>query len=625
MNDNGAAYAGAIYGGAAMDGPASWFVFGSSDSYDAQRHFDTRFGMNYDQAFPAAGVAVFRFESLNLDALPTFNTKNGVLDVALVGDTKIGSSADTPSFTWNLDNLRSLTLATTDGSLEIAAPQFTATAGSQFEFLQLYQRGDGGSVKLASLSLPTASLYVDASGRISLGGSDVVTADRIVLHTDANIDIVGAVNANFLQLYAGTSIDFKKKLSLAGTLFAYAETLTSQQDLSVTAGALEIGSGGIDLNGVYTLTGFDNISTWGDLHAGDISVQNKLFVGGNLSTKNDRLTLTAFTIEMPNGVAFDGRGRNEAFTLTLNVASLVIGAGGINGINLDGGDAELLALDLSGDELLAANDGGDGGTLNVGTAAAPVAGDVTINAPVSATSGANGSQLTTGGKGGTINVNANGTVAVNSTIKVSDKTGARKSSRGGDINLTSNKTSGTAISVSSSAQLLSLLDDAAPGPGGTIKFASAGGAVNIRGKVQADRGTIDVRNSGASGVVTLENATLNASTVKVSALGANGTLNVGGGTISADSIINLYAGGSNGTVKFTDNVTLSGNSVKTISGNTVTIVNGKVVTISGPAPASVFTNNANYTGSGGNGSTTGTFGGKGATTSPLSAGPGPGG
>jgi hypothetical protein len=75
-------------------------------------------------------------------------------------------------------------------------------------------------------------------------------------------------------------------------------------------------------------------------------------------------------------------------------------------------------------------------------------------------------------------------------------------------------------------------------------------------------------------------------------------------------------------VKFEESVTLSGSSVKTIQGNTVTIRDGKVVTISGPAPASVFTNNPNYTGSGGNGSTTGTFGGQGATTAPLANGPG---
>ena len=53
--------------------------------------------------------------------------------------------------------------------------------------------------------------------------------------------------------------------------------------------------------------------------------------------------------------------------------------------------------------------------------------------------------------------------------------------------------------------------------------------------------------------------------------------------------------------------------MKTIAGDAVTIFNGKVVTVNGPAPANVFTNNPNYTGWGGNGSTTG----QGATTQPL--------
>ncbi|MEO5720178.1 MAG: hypothetical protein ABIR71_01750 [Chthoniobacterales bacterium] len=74
-------------------------------------------------------------------------------------------------------------------------------------------------------------------------------------------------------------------------------------------------------------------------------------------------------------------------------------------------------------------------------------------------------------------------------------------------------------------------------------------------------------------------------------------------------------------MNFTDNVTLSGNSLKTIAADTVNIFNGKVVTVNGNAPANVFTNNPNYTGFGGNGSTTGTFGDLGATTQPLNAGP----
>jgi hypothetical protein len=176
--------------------------------------------------------------------------------------------------------------------------------------------------------------------------------------------------------------------------------------------------------------------------------------------------------------------------------------------------------------------------------------------------------------------------------------------------------------VTSSAQLLALLSNVAPGPGGTIKLTSAGGDVNVSGTVRADKGAVEIRNTGSNGVINVTNANLRGDTVKALALGSDGQLVISGGTISADTLINLYAGGSNGTVKFEESVTLSGNSVKTIQGNTVTIKDGKIVTISGPAPASVFTNIPNYTGSGGNGSTTGTFGGQGATTAPLSGGPG---
>ena len=214
------------------------------------------------------------------------------------------------------------------------------------------------------------------------------------------------------------------------------------------------------------------------------------------------------------------------------------------------------------------------------------------------------------------------TVTAESTIKVSDSAAGRASKQGGKISIKSTKTSGTAIAINSSAQLLSLLSAAAPGPGGTIKITSAGGDIDMSGTARADKGAVEITNTGSAGVVNITNANLRGNTVKVGALGANGALNVGGGTISADSLIHLYAGGSNGTVNFTESVTLSGNSVKTISGNTVTIRDGKIVTVTGPAPASVFTNNPNYTGSGGNGTTTGVFGGQGATTAPLSSGPG---
>ena len=106
--------------------------------------------------------------------------------------------------------------------------------------------------------------------------------------------------------------------------------------------------------------------------------------------------------------------------------------------------------------------------------------------------------------------------------------------------------------------------------------------------------------------------------LKVGALGTNGVLNIGGGTLSADTTLKLYAPGSNGQLNFISNVTLGGNSAKILAANSVTIFDNVVVTIGGSNPADVYTGfngetpNANYTGSGGNGSTTGTFAGAGA-------------
>jgi hypothetical protein len=176
-----------------------------------------------------------------------------------------------------------------------------------------------------------------------------------------------------------------------------------------------------------------------------------------------------------------------------------------------------------------------------------------------------------------------------------------------------------------------LLDAAAPGPGGKIIIqatsATGNSQVNVSGKLQADRGTVDIRHSGTAGAINLNNANVHADTIKAAALGSNGVLRVGGGTLDANSVLQLYATNGNGQVVFIGNVSLNGNSTKSIAGDSVTINNGVTVTVNGPK-ASVYVNstgsvpNANYTGSGGNNHTTGTFGGSGANPPlPLSKAP----
>lgn len=610
MSIGGKSYNGSVYNGPAADGPASYFALGTSTTYDAQRDFDNRFGVANGNAFPLGGVAVFRYSSVILNGAPTFSLKTGPVDFAIVSDGTL-STTTTTAFTWNLSSIHSLTLTSGTGTTLTSAASFSATSGSLFDYLHFYQRGTTGAFSLAgSVNMPTSSLFIDAPANVTLAGSSVVNVDKAVINAGQIANLNGSLSANFLQIWAGTSIQFKAQPSPLGTLFAYAPTLTSTTDLAVSGGDLRIGTGGIDMKS-NNLTGFDNIVTDGNLSVHNVTAKGRLYVGGTLQDAVvESHVFDAGSIELPLGLTFTGSGAGAGGNVTLVANSILFDsvAGGINGANMNGGDGALLNLV-----------GGDGGTLNVGTTATPVKGDVTFNVPVTATTGSNPTLILTGGNGGTVSVDAMGTVAVNSTIRVSDSAIPRASSSGGKVLINSRKTAGTAINVSSSAQLVSLLSGLAPGAGGTIKLTSAGGDVNVSGKLQADRGTVEVVNNGATGVVNVNNATLNASTVKVGALGSNGTLNVGGGTINADTTIKLYAGGSNGTVNFTNNVTLSGNSMKTIAGDTVNIFNGKVVTVTGTGPANVFTNHPNYSGFGGNGTTTGTFAGQGATTQPLSA------
>ena len=493
-----------------------------------------------------------------------------------------------------------------------------------------------------TLSLPTANLFVDAPGALTFGSGSSVTVDKAVVNATGLINANGVITANTLQFNSETGVQMNNKIGTLGVLNVFAPTFMTTAPIAVTGGTLQIGAGGIDSNDL-DLTGFDTINSQSSISTGNVLVRGDITTAGAIDLDAAAPhTITATNIRAAGGIENSGDAGfllsppKAGGTLTLDAAQVVFDTTGINGANFNGGDAGLSISPT----------GGDGGTLNIGTAAKPIPGKVWIGAPISATTGANAIFVLTGGKGGAVNAEAADSIAVSSTVKVSDaayvsdaagnptstKTG-RGSSQGGNISLHSTKTTGTAIDVQSTAQLLSLLSAAAPGPGGTIKFVSEGGDISVdngngtsgsttsTGKIWADKGTVHIQNNGTNGRVMINNANIRGDVVKIGALGANGQLIVGGGTINADTSLKLYGGSSNGSVRFTDNVTLGGNSTKTIAGKTVTIDNGKVVTVGGTSAANVHTDNPNYTGSGGNGSQTGTFGGKGATTSSFSSRP----
>ena len=246
---------------------------------------------------------------------------------------------------------------------------------------------------------------------------------------------------------------------------------------------------------------------------------------------------------------------------------------------------------------------------SLGTSGSPLSGDIDINSPVLQSSGPIAAGGAPAGAGGTFNAVTTGRVRVGSTIEVSSNSPTRKSASGGVIHIESLQT-GTGrngIEIGDTAQLLSLLNAAAPGAGGRIEFVASGTTIHIGGKIEADRGTITVDHTGAGGLIEIQNADMAANVIKVNAVQSNGVLAIGNSHLSANNLLSLYGGSGTGGVFFTDNTLLDGTGLKLIAGKEVQIANSKVVTLGG-GPTTVFTDKASYSAaSGGNGTTSGRF------------------
>jgi hypothetical protein len=252
----------------------------------------------------------------------------------------------------------------------------------------------------------------------------------------------------------------------------------------------------------------------------------------------------------------------------------------------------------------------------MGTGGGTIGGDATLNiSAVNLTTGTLFADIYNYGGahiGGSANINFN--LSGNLTTQ-SDANFLIDNSNGGSIGASTeggatinmNVSGSTAVTGNATFQIL-----------GSDGATSA--AINFNGGSYGVGGTF-LSSIDANGTITFNNASVHANVLQIGALGANGVLNIGGGTLSADTTLKLYAPGSNGQLNFVSNVTLGGAGAKILAANSVTIFNSVVVTIGGSTPADVYTNHANYTGSGGNDSTTGTFSGLVNNPQPLSSAP----
>ncbi len=532
-------------------------------------------------------------------------------------------------------------------SIDVVVDSITVGGSLVAQILDGDTPADFDNVNLSATNDITVSDQILIEGNLSAGGN--ISAVNGITIGGGSIDAGGDLTSSAGVISQDFSVDQAGDITAGGDIFAAGGLFATGDPTVVTAGgaitAPAIIAGAVVAGGDVTIDNSDglfsyalavnSLTTPGALvliNAPSITPDNGSSDGSiGITFVDFSLTIGSFLTSGPtfpllssNGFAAvsgsdnDNPGNGGNITIDITAGGLTIGSTNeLTGIQADGG------MFLS-----SSSAGGDGGTIDITATDNIVLADGDISVTTGAFPTATPGTL---GAGGTVNLTTSASIEVDSTIEVSsdvqEGSPVRRSASGGNISLTSTKaTAGAAIVLASSGQLLSLLDSAAPGPGGQIALLASGAggnSIDLDGSIQADRGLIDIRHTGDSGLVNLSDASgsnfafIHGDVVKVGALGSNGVLSIGQGFISADDTLKLYGASADGEVRFVDDVTIGGQNLTIIAANTVTINDGRTVTVNG-ATADVYadfngqTFNANYTGFGGNGSTTGTFAGAGA-------------
>jgi hypothetical protein len=667
ITTNGVTDYGKIYRGRSIDGPISAWAFGSTSAFDTASGFDDLIG-------DSSGAA-FKFTALQLNGDPTIDTANGEINLGLIAVNGITSRG--PGGILTFEGIRGLLLATQNGPI---------TLGPEISFfglhdLTIYARGSSSDLTLGSDISTTSQVSLFAQRDMSITSN--ITTDDLYAFVGRNVSIDGqaAIHAPTITLFAGQNLNWSGQISnetafnsSGNVSIAAGQMINVSNDLTIIRRNGGIISGldivlyaGMDMligGNLSIATDISNLESGANI---DVLVNRNLTVGGSLALE------TLATAQSGTGANIDLR---VGGSLTAADLSLVVN----HGEEVPQQNGENVTL-FVGKDLLAHNDANSGGVdLEIIT---PLRQTVNSGANLLVSVGNN---LTTDAGGDTrLFINNNNNEVVNGA-NIFAAIGGNLTTDNLTLELLNNGTNGAAeigtggiISLAVSGDVTThgqaLFD--IQNNGGIMDHNTAiavaagnlsanslsaqidnreGGVIKGAGVIEMDvAGTANVANdatiafygsdgAGASailvnggnynvggtfltymdgnGAITFNNASAHADILKAGVFGTNGALNIGGGTLAADTTLKLYALGSNGQLNFFSNVTLGGNAAKILAANSITIFDNVVVTIGGEASADVYTNNANYTGFGGNGSTTGTFAGAGANRpQPLSEAP----
>ncbi len=484
-----------------------------------------------------------------------------------------------------------------------------------------------------------ATLNISASSLMTGGILDVSIFNRDAgsgSGTGGSISGNAAINLNIASaLSSGGAADFEilNESVVAGSPGGFIggdATINVSAGTISTGGALDAqifnyGGGHISGNAILDVTTGGDFSATGDLLARIFNGDNGNGSGGGAIDGDAMVNVSAanistggfFQLSIVNGNINTAEGTiggdaainleagnisagSDGFFTTIHNETGTIGSAA--SININAVNISAMGDPANPSIFVARISNQDGGTIGSGAnIAVNLTGDLTTQDLAIFSIRNDGGTI---GSDATIDLTA-GNITANSFVAQIDNTGGTISGAA-TVNM----------NVSGSA---SVTNDATVAIYGSDGAASA--AININGG-NYNAGTQFLTYIDGNGTITFNNASGHADVLKVGALGTNGVVNIGGGMLSADTTLKLYANGSNGELNFLSNVTLGGTAAKILAANTINILDGVVVTIGGATPAEVYTTNANYTGFGGNGTTTGTFAGAGANNPlPLNQAP----
>ena len=588
ITTNGVTDLGKIYRGRSIDGPVSAWAFGSTSAFDTASGFDDLIGDN--------SGAAFKFTALQLNGDPTIDTTNGETNLGLIAVNGITSGGAGGVLTF--EGIRGLLLATQNGSITLGP----GISFSGLHDLTIYARGTGSDLTLGSNISTSSQVSLFAERDMSITSN--ITTENLYAFVGRDVSINGqaVIHAPTITLSAGQNLNWNNLISNEtafnsnGNVSIFAgQTINVANDLAIIRRNGGITSGlNVFLQGGTDLLVGGNLSIATDIGNLTNGANIEILTGRNLTVGGSLALLTSASAQSGSG----GSGGNVTLSigqdLTAHEVDLEIFTPVeqiVNsGANLTLNVGHNLTSDPGGDTTLIVNNNVshivDGARI-LGT----IGGNLQTN-DLTAELLNNGGQIDAGGNislevSGDITAqgdatfeiqNTGGTMGQNAPIRVAAENISANSLSAQIDNTNGGVIGGNAVISMNIAGNATVTNNATLAIYGSDGAAAS--AILINGGNYNVGGTF-LNYIDGDGSITFSNASAHADVLKAGVFGANGTLNIGGGTLSADTTLKLYAPGSNGELNFVSNVTLGGNSKKILAADSVTIFDDVVVTISG--------------------------------------------